>query len=78
MHTRSIHILITNEDRGHWPAIFAMPTEAVHDNTHLEDHHRTCIYIMSTYPDQTPVPGYTSPNSNSLLDWGTGGLQQMV
>ena len=35
-------------------------------------------HIMSTYPDQPPVPGYTSPNSNSLLDWSTGGLQQMV
>ena len=39
---------------------------------------RMTSHIMSTYPDQPPVPGYTSPNSNSLLDWSTGGLQQMV
>ena len=39
---------------------------------------RLTSHIMSTYPDQPPVPGYTSPNSNSLLDWSTGGLQQMV
>ena len=39
---------------------------------------RLTSHIMSKYPDQPPVPGYTSPNSNSLLDWSTGGLQQMV
>ena len=35
-------------------------------------------HIMSTYPDLPPVHGHSSPNSNSLLDWSTGGLQQMV
>ena len=30
---------------------------------------RLTSYIMSTYPDQPPVSGYTTPNSNSLLDW---------
>ncbi len=39
---------------------------------------RLTSHIMSTYPDQPPVPGYSSPNSNSLLDWSIGGLQQMV
>ena len=39
---------------------------------------RLTSHILSTYPDQPPVPGYTAPNSNSLLDWSTGGLQQMV
>ena len=35
-------------------------------------------YSMSTYSDQPPVPWYTSPNSDSLLNWSTGGQQQMV
>ena len=39
---------------------------------------RLTSYIMSTYPDQPPVSGYTTPNSNSLLDWSTGGLKQMI
>ena len=38
---------------------------------------RLTSHIMGSYPDLPPVPGYTSPNSNSLLDWSTGGLQQM-
>ena len=39
---------------------------------------RLTSHIMGSYPDQPPVPGYTSPNSNSLLDWSTGCLQQMA
>ena len=39
---------------------------------------RLTSHIMGSYPDLPPVPGYTSPNSNSLLDWSTGGLQQMA
>ena len=39
---------------------------------------RLTSHIMGSYPDLPPVPGYTSPNSNSLLDWNIGGLQQMA
>ena len=39
---------------------------------------RLTSYIRSTFPDLPPVPGYTTPNSNSLLDWKVGGLQQVV
>ena len=33
---------------------------------------------MSIIPDLPPVPGYTTPNSNSILDWNAGGLQQVA
>ena len=39
---------------------------------------RLTYHIMSTYPDLPPVSGYPTPNTNSLLDWNTGGLQQMI
>ena len=39
---------------------------------------RLTSYIRSYYPDLPPVPGYTTPNSNSLLDWNAGGLRQVV
>ena len=39
---------------------------------------RLTYHIMSTYPDLPPVTGYPTPNTNSLLDWNTGGLQQMI
>ena len=32
-------------------------------------------HIMSIIPDLPPVPGYTTPNSYSILDWNAGGLQ---
>ena len=35
-------------------------------------------HLMSIIPDLPPVPGYTTPNSNSILDWNAGGLQQVV
>ena len=35
-------------------------------------------HLMSIIPDLTPVPGYTTPNSNSILDWNAGGLQQVA
>ena len=35
-------------------------------------------YIRSTFPDLPPVMGYTTPNSNSLLDWNAGGQQLVV
>ena len=35
-------------------------------------------HLMSIIPDLPPVPGYTSPNSNSILDWKAGGLQQVA
>ena len=35
---------------------------------------RLTSHIMGSYPDQPPIPGYTSSNSNLLLDWSTGGL----
>ena len=35
-------------------------------------------HLMSNIPDHPPVPGYTTPNSNSLLDCKLGGLQQVV
>ena len=31
-------------------------------------------HLMSIIPDLPPVPGYTKPNSNSILDWNAGGL----
>ena len=37
----------------------------------------TC-HLMSNIPDLPPVPGYTTQNSNSLLEWEMGGLQQVV
>ena len=37
---------------------------------------RLTPYVRSNY--LPPVPGYTTHNSNSLLDWNTGGLQQVV
>ena len=39
---------------------------------------RLTSYIRSTFPDLPPVPGYATPNSNSLLEWKVGGLQQVV
>ena len=39
---------------------------------------RLTSHLRSKYPDLPPVPGYTTPNSNSLLEWNTGGLQQVV
>ena len=36
------------------------------------------LHLMSNIPDLPPVPGYTTPNSNSILDWNAGGLQQVV
>ena len=36
-------------------------------------------HLMSIIPDLPPVPGYTTPNSNSILmDWNAGGLQQVA
>ena len=35
-------------------------------------------HLMSLIPDLPPLPGYTTPNSNSILDWNTGGLQQVA
>ena len=35
-------------------------------------------HLMSIIPDLPPVPGYTTSNSNSILDWNAGGLQQVV
>ena len=35
-------------------------------------------HLMSIIPDFPPVPGYTTPNSNSILDWNAGGLQQVA
>ena len=39
---------------------------------------RLTSYIRRNFPDLPPVTGYITPNSNSLLDWNTGGLQQVV
>ena len=33
---------------------------------------------MSTIPDLPPVTGYTTLNSNSILDWNAGSLQQKL
>ena len=33
---------------------------------------RLTSYIRCTFSDLPPVPGYTKPNSNSLLDWKVG------
>ena len=33
-------------------------------------------YLKSRFPDLPPVDGYTSSNSNSILDWNSGGPQQ--
>ena len=35
-------------------------------------------HLMSTIPDLPPVPGYTTPNCNSILDWNAGGLKQVA
>ena len=35
-------------------------------------------HLMSIIPDLPLVPGYTTPNSNSILDWNAGGLQQVA
>ena len=35
-------------------------------------------HFMIIIPDLPPVPGYTTPNLNSILDWNVGGLQQVV
>ena len=35
-------------------------------------------HLVSIIPDLPPVPGYTTPNSNSILDWNAGGLQQVA
>ena len=35
-------------------------------------------HLMSIIPDLPPVPWYTTPNSNSILDWNAGGLQQVA
>ena len=35
-------------------------------------------HLMSIIPDLPPLPGYTTPNSNSILDWNAGGLQQVA
>ena len=35
-------------------------------------------HLTSNVPDLPPVSGYTTPNSNFLLDWKRGGLQQLV
>ena len=40
---------------------------------------RLSIFLRSKFPDLPPVFGYSSPNTNSILDWNcTGGLQQMA
>ena len=39
---------------------------------------RLTSHLLNNIPDLPPVPGYTTPNSNSILDWNTGGLQQVV
>ena len=35
-------------------------------------------HLISIIPNLPPEPGYTTPNSNSILDWNAGGLQQVV
>ena len=35
-------------------------------------------HLISIIPDLPPVLGYTTPNSNSILDWNAGGLQKVV
>ena len=35
-------------------------------------------HLMSIIPDLPPVPGYTTPNCHSIVDWNAGGLQQVA
>ena len=34
--------------------------------------------FLAQYPDKPPVPGYTPPTSNSLLDWAVNEEMQYV
>ncbi len=46
----------------------------VNSQTTLESFKTALSGFLRQFPDKPPVPGYTPPNSNSLLDWSaTGG-----
>ena len=76
---------IHNPRKVHLWCILCCPwTKAIEH--HSKRHHFSSIprviyvpfHLLSNIPDLPQMPGYTTPNSNSLLEWKTDGLQQVV
>ena len=49
--------------------LWSLLPKRVNSLTSLEPFKIALSEFMGQYPDRPPVPGYTPPNSNSLLDW---------